>query len=75
MKSKSTAALLAFFLGGLGIHRFYLGQNGVGILYLLFCWTFIPAFIAFLISSSLFLCLKAVLIINIIPEQDFKQTS
>lgn len=46
MKSKSTTALLAFFLGGLGIHRFYLGQNGMGILYLVFCWTFIPAFIA-----------------------------
>ncbi|PTT42909.1 TM2 domain-containing protein [Chryseobacterium sp. IT-36CA2] len=47
MKSKSTAALLAFFLGGLGIHRFYLGQNGMGILYLVFCWTFIPALVAF----------------------------
>lgn len=48
MKSKSTAALLAFFLGGLGIHRFYLGQNVMGILYLVFCWTFIPALIAFI---------------------------
>ena len=47
MKSKSTATLLAFFLGGLGIHRFYLGQNVMGILYLVFCWTFIPALIAF----------------------------
>ncbi|MGE4513092.1 MAG: TM2 domain-containing protein [Chryseobacterium sp.] len=46
MKSKSTTALLALFLGGLGIHRFYLGQNILGILYLVFCWTFIPAFIA-----------------------------
>jgi TM2 domain-containing membrane protein YozV len=34
-KSKSTAALLAFFLGGLGIHRFYLGYNGIGIAQLL----------------------------------------
>ncbi|MBP1166639.1 TM2 domain-containing membrane protein YozV [Chryseobacterium sp. PvR013] len=47
MKSKSTAVLLAFFLGGLGIHRFYLGQNIMGILYLLFCWTFIPVLVAF----------------------------
>ncbi|WP_374465327.1 TM2 domain-containing protein [Chryseobacterium sp.] len=46
MKSKSTTALLAFFLGGFGIHRFYLGQNVMGILYLVFCWTFIPALIA-----------------------------
>jgi TM2 domain-containing membrane protein YozV len=29
-KSKSTAALLAFFLGGAGIHRFYLGYTGIG---------------------------------------------
>lgn len=47
MKSKTTAAILAFFLGGIGVHRFYLGQTGRGILYLLFCWTFIPAVIAF----------------------------
>ncbi|MEH1836969.1 MAG: NINE protein [Nostoc sp.] len=47
MKTKSTAILLCFFGGGLGIHKFYLGQNGAGILYLLFCWTCIPALIAF----------------------------
>jgi TM2 domain-containing membrane protein YozV len=48
MKNKTTAAILAFFLGGLGIHRFYLGQTGYGFLYLIFCWTFIPAIIAFI---------------------------
>lgn len=47
MKNKSTAAILAFFLGGIGVHRFYLGQGGLGILYLIFCWTFVPAIIAF----------------------------
>jgi TM2 domain-containing membrane protein YozV len=47
MKSKTAAALLAFFLGGIGAHKFYLGQTGAGIVYLLFCWTFIPALIAF----------------------------
>jgi TM2 domain-containing membrane protein YozV len=46
-KSKVVAALLAIFLGGLGIHKFYLGQNLQGVIYLLFCWTFIPALIAF----------------------------
>lgn len=54
MKNKTTAALLAFFLGGFGIHRFYLGQGGLGIAYLLFCWTLIPAFIA-LIDFIVFL--------------------
>ena len=48
MKSKTTATILAFFLGGIGGHRFYLGQAGRGILYLIFCWTFVPAFIAFI---------------------------
>jgi len=46
MKSKTTATVLCFFLGGFGIHRFYLGQTGLGLLYLIFFWTFIPAFIA-----------------------------
>jgi TM2 domain-containing membrane protein YozV len=31
-KSRLAAALLAFFLGGLGIHRFYVGKIGTGIL-------------------------------------------
>lgn len=48
MKSKSTAALLAFFLGGLWVHQFYLGNSGRGIMYLVFCWTLIPAIIAFI---------------------------
>lgn len=46
-KTKWMAALLAFFLGGLGVHRFYLGNTVLGIVYLLFFWTFIPALIAF----------------------------
>jgi len=46
MKSKATAILLAFFLGGIGGHKFYLGQTGMGVLYLLFCWTFIPSLVA-----------------------------
>jgi TM2 domain-containing membrane protein YozV len=41
-RSRTTAALLALFLGGLGIHKFYLGRIGWGIVYLLLCWTFIP---------------------------------
>lgn len=34
-KSKGTAAVLCFFLGSLGIHRFYVGKIGTGILWLL----------------------------------------
>ena len=47
-KNRITAALLALFLGGFGIHKFHLGQSGAGIIYLLFFWTFIPAILAFI---------------------------
>ncbi|MEH2268678.1 MAG: NINE protein [Nostoc sp.] len=47
MRTKSTAIILCFFGGWLGIHKFYLGQNVAGILYLLFFWTCIPSLIAF----------------------------
>ena len=53
-KSKLAAALFAFFLGGFGIHKFYLGKTGWGILYLLFCWTMIPSIVAF-VEAILFL--------------------
>ena len=34
-KSKAIAAVLAFFLGSLGIHRFYLGHNDTAVIMLL----------------------------------------
>lgn len=47
-RSRITAALFALLLGGFGIHKFYLGKTGQGILMLLFVWTFIPTIIAFI---------------------------
>ena len=47
-KNRVAAALFALLLGGLGIHKFYLGRVGQGILYLIFCWTFIPTIIGFI---------------------------
>lgn len=35
MKSKGIAYLLWFFLGGLGIHKFYLHKWGMGIVYII----------------------------------------
>ena len=40
--NKNVAGLLAILLGGLGIHKFYLGKGLTGVLYLIFCWTCIP---------------------------------
>jgi TM2 domain-containing membrane protein YozV len=34
-KSKATAAVLCFFFGMLGVHRFYTGQTGIGVALLL----------------------------------------
>ena len=45
---------LCLLLGGLGIHKFYAGKWIMGILYLLFCWTYVPtvtALIGFLIAA------------------------
>lgn len=48
-KSKVTAALLCFFLGELGVHRFYVGKIGTGILWLLTCgWCGIGVLIDFI---------------------------
>lgn len=44
-KNKVTAGLLAIFLGGFGIHKFYLGRVGWGIVYILLSWTWIPMII------------------------------
>lgn len=45
--NRSVAIALAWLLGGIGIHKFYLRKPGDGIAALLFCWTFIPAIVAF----------------------------
>jgi len=46
MKDKLAAALLAIFLGGIGVHKFYLREYTKGAFYLLFFWTFIPSILA-----------------------------
>lgn len=57
-KKRVTAALLAIFLGGIGVHKFYIGRKFAGFMHLLFCWTGVPAFlgliegIAYLVNSK-----------------------
>lgn len=55
VKNKLTAGFLGIFLGGLGIHKFYMGKIGMGILYICFCWTYIPAIVGF-IEGITYLC-------------------
>ncbi|MCI2848421.1 TM2 domain-containing protein [Staphylococcus hominis] len=43
--NKIIYSVLAFFLGGLGVHKFFVNKTGLGIIYLLFCWTGIPGVI------------------------------
>jgi TM2 domain-containing membrane protein YozV len=47
-KSRPIAILLALLLGAFGVHRFYVGPISWGVAYLIFFWTGIPAFLAWL---------------------------
>ena len=58
VKSKSTAAILALLLGGIGLHKFYTGHILLGIIYLIFCPTLIPALVAF-VEGILYLSAKS----------------
>jgi TM2 domain-containing membrane protein YozV len=40
--------LLALFLGGLGVHHFYLRRTALGVVYLCFFWTPIPWILGFI---------------------------
>lgn len=47
-KDEVVGVLLALFLGTFGAHHFYLRRNGLGVLYVLFCWTGIPTLASFI---------------------------
>lgn len=55
IKNKIVAALLAILLGGIGVHKFYLGQTFKGVLSIIFCWTYIPSILG-LIEGIMILC-------------------
>jgi len=47
-RDEVVGVLLALFLGSFGIHHFYVGRTGLGILYCCFFWTGIPAILGFI---------------------------
>jgi TM2 domain-containing membrane protein YozV len=47
-KDEVVGVLFALLLGSFGIHHFYLRRDGLGVLYLIFFWTGIPAFLGFI---------------------------
>lgn len=56
-KSKIAAGILGIVLGAFGVHKFYLGKYGAGILSILFFWTGIPSIIG-MIEGILYLCMS-----------------
>ena len=48
MVQKGAYIGLCLFLGGIGAHKFYAGKWFQGLLYLAFCWTWIPVGLAFI---------------------------
>lgn len=44
-KDRAVAIVLALFLGVFGIHRFYLEEWKMGVLYLVFSWSSLPFFL------------------------------
>ena len=56
-RNKWVAIILAFFFGAFGIHKFYLGQIGWGVIYLIFCWSGITAIVG-IIEAVLYLTMS-----------------
>lgn len=47
-RDRLAAALLGIFVGGFGVHHFYLRNYIRGFFYLIFAWTFVPTIIGFI---------------------------
>ncbi len=70
-KSRTTAALWCFFLGGFGAHKFYLNQTNTGLVYLLctlfLFWTIISPIVIGLI------CLVEFIQLLVMSDTEFNQ--
>lgn len=68
MKSKLVAILLAFFLGGIGIHKFYLNRPIQGVIYLLLCCVIAPLLALTVILSPISFVIWCVMPILVIID-------
>jgi TM2 domain-containing membrane protein YozV len=62
-KSRTTAALLALFLGAFGVHHFYVGNTRRGLYYLAFSWTFVTVVLGWIDAIRM----------GLADEQDFQR--
>lgn len=62
-KNRTTATMLALFIGWFGLHHFYLGDRRRGMYYLGFFWTLVPLFLGWIDGVRLAL----------MDEQEFEQ--
>lgn len=69
MKNKVVAAILAFFFGGIGIHKFYLGEIGLGVLYI--CLTLVGMIICLPIGAIL--SLVDFILLLVMDDEKFNQ--
>ena len=53
-RDKMVAGLLALFLGGIGIHNFYLGESKKGVVKILLCWTGVSSVLALIDAIRIF---------------------
>lgn len=76
MKNKSVAATLALLMGIFGVHRFYLGQRFLGIVYLfLFFFTFtisVEEEAPFILAPALLGFIDAILLF-VMPKEEFDE--
>jgi TM2 domain-containing membrane protein YozV len=55
--NKIVAGIFAILLGTFGVHKFYMGRIGLGVLCIIFCWTGIPSLIG-VIEGIIYLCMN-----------------
>lgn len=80
MKNKGVAAILALFLGVFGVHRFYLGQRALGILYFIISVAgFIISLTAFPYGPPIPFIIMAILsfvdavLLGVMPQEEFDE--